>query len=245
MCDLGTAAAIGLQAAGGAIKGREQADYVNAVNAENAKARRISEQARREEQARQARYDQQADVTFADALGNMSRTQGDAQTSDAAAAFLTDFDNASRTDAGQTGFLLSGQDASNADVKGWIAKEANKAATDARSRIAALATLTGQGAASRARGRDLQTAGDQFNTLSGLRNGSLQVSQMERSIPRAQVTAGSGALGDVLMGAGALAGSGALGGGLVPTPNGMSTQGGLFDLVSDPFFGGSKTSFFG
>jgi hypothetical protein len=194
-----------MTAAGGYSQGKTQQNFVNAQNTANQKAADISKRARDAENLRQAGFEADSTAAWEDTLGSLGRD--DLETDrDAVAQNFIETINADEG-AAPSGFLLSGQDNASEVVKSDIAKRANVAAVDSRSRIQALAKMQGVGSASGNRGQALSENGDFVSVINGLRRGSLGTAQQEQSIPGADVTPGSNLLGQILSGAGTALGA--------------------------------------
>jgi len=215
--------AIGLQTAGGYMRGKAQSNYVNETNNQNDIAYNLSRDARLAERQRQQGFETQANTTFADTLANMGRGGYDATASGGAADFTSTLAALNKPALVNSGFSTPAQSGASADVKDWAARAANKAAAITSDRIAALANMTGSASAFGDRGLNLRSGGDAMSMINGLRRGSLGVSRFEQNIPAANVHKGSTVMADILSGAGTLAGSGALGG--------TMGQGSVFDLM--------------
>ena len=198
---------IGLSAAGALNQGRTQARYVEAVNRANREAWEISKAAREAERVRQDELEAANVARFDETLAGLDRTSADKATDEGSEDFTRTLAAIARPQGGEAGFLLPGQGESSVAVKDWVAKEAASQAGEAKRRIAALARLTGSGSTAGERTRSLGGAQDDLNINNGLRRGSLGVSRFEQNIPAARVTPGSPLLGDILSGAGKLAGS--------------------------------------
>lgn len=188
--------------AGTAAQAAQQSAMVNAQNKTNRDAYEISKRAREAEQARQSVYERQAADDWASTTEALSKDRYDATKAQNEQDFMQDFDAAQG--AVQEGELLSGQEFASDAVKTEIAARSNKAAQEARSRVKALAALTGTDLTGANRGFILGNNADKLGTLNSLRRGSLGVSNQEQNIAPAQVNQGSSLMGDVLSGAGGI-----------------------------------------
>lgn len=193
---------MGLSVASSAMQASAQQQMVNAQNKANRDAYEISKRAREAEQVRQAAFEKQASDNWTSTLNQMDQQRYNDAKQTAENQFMQQ--NDALPSALNDGQLLSGQEYASDAVKTEIAQRSNKAATEARSRIKALAALTGADAASLGRNFNLSSNADQLGTINSLRRGSLGVSNQEQNISPAQVSQGSSVFGDVLSGIGGI-----------------------------------------
>lgn len=205
MCDPMSLIGGAISIAASAMQAQQQAAYQNAVNEQNRKAYEISKNAREAELARQAQMEADAAVNWNETAANLTRENSDQTRDDAAQEFVQKLEDT--PGAVQEGQLLSGQQYANDTIKGEIAKAANTAAADARKRIEAMAKLSAYGTTDAARSFQIGDNADFLTTLSGLRRGSLGVSQQEQNIAPAQVYQGNGGFADILSGVGGVVSS--------------------------------------
>lgn len=194
---------MGLSVAGSAAQASSAASYTNAVNKANADAYAISKAARDAELARQKTYETQASDYWNTTSKKMDAANYETNQQQAADQFMTAYDGMDTAIA--SGELLSGQGFASDEVKADIAASANKAAAEARQRIAALAKLSGGATTAQGRSIGLNENANQLGIINSLRQGSLGVSQQEQNISPATVTKGSTIMGDILSGVGGLA----------------------------------------
>ncbi len=181
-----------------------QQAQVDAQNAANNEAYRLSKQAREAEIVRQQAFEQQARESWEETSGTMGADAAAAEQDTAKTEFLEDFDKRPGVLDGE---LLSGQENGNEIIKTEIANRTNKAAADARRRVQALAALTAYGSTDQTRSTGIANGANSLMVLNGLRRGSLGVSQQEQNISPAQVGSGSSFLPDILSGAGGIVSS--------------------------------------
>jgi len=209
--------------AASAMQAKQQQAYQNTVNEQNKKAFQISKDAREAELVRQAAMEGDAASAWANTTDNLSRVNSDQDRDVAAQEFVQKLEDT--PGAVQEGQLLSGQQYANDTIRTEIAKQANTAAVDARKRIAAMAQLSAYGTADANRSIQLGDNADFLTTLSGLRRGSLGVSNQEQNIAPAQVFQGSGGMADILSGVGGvISGFGGGGGKTVTASPGKATS---------------------
>jgi hypothetical protein len=202
MCDPASLIGGVISMAASAMQARQQQQYQNEINRQNQKAFEISRKARQDELARQSAMEAQAANNWQDTTTALSRDDAEATQSELKDDFVQDVE--AQPKAVSMGELLPGQQFASEAVKGEIGKAANAAAVDTRRRIEALAQLSAFGGADLSRGTTIGQNADFLTTLSGIRRGSLGVSQQEQNIAPAQVHQGSGMMADLLSGAGGL-----------------------------------------
>jgi len=185
---------------GGAMKGQQEKQYAEAVNAANKQAFEVSRKAREDERARQGDMEQKMFASYDAAEGDLSRDNYDAKKDGAATSFVEKLDSMSPEIGTES--RLAGQDGASVAVKSSINSQINKAAGDARERVKALANLQGYGRAGESRAASMSDASNSMSTIGGLRRGSLAASQQEQNIPAADVSRGSSTFADVLSGVG-------------------------------------------
>lgn len=215
MCDPISIGGLVLSGIGGLVQGQQQTAYVNAQNRANQQAYMRSKDAREAERARQKLMEGEATSAWQSTLDALSPDERAAAEAEAKTKFMANYDAGQNdTTAGQ---FLSGQEYAAPEIKESIAATTAKAASEARQRAAALASLSGGGTVDMARGEILGNNANWLQTLNGLRRGSLGVSQFEQNIQPATVTPGNNFLGSILTGVGStVAGMG--GGGSPASP---------------------------
>lgn len=217
---IGTALSVG----GSMIRAQQQQAYINAVNAANQRAFQMSQKAREAERLRQREFETEQIETFDQTTETLSRENFDQERTDNATEFMNQLD--ARPMVLTEATALPGQNSTSAAIVTDRAKQAAKAAADARARIKALSDLTAYGTTGQGRAVAFGDASNDMATVAGLRRGSLTVGNQEQQIPAATVTPGSTAFADILSGVGgmvAMNGGGGMGLGLggpsgLPTP---------------------------
>lgn len=200
MCDPIALVGAGLSVAGGVSNAASNAATVNATNAENMRAYKLSKAARTAEIARQKGFETQADGTVNGTIGSLDKTHYDASREAAIQDFVSTLD--SRPGSIDGGFTLSGQDNASPEIQQEIARRSALAAQEARTRVEALAKLSSYDGAALDRSLSMGKSADALSTINGFRRGSLGVSQSEQSIPSATVTSNPNFLADIMSGAG-------------------------------------------
>jgi hypothetical protein len=181
-------------------QGKTQQAFTRAQNDVNKQAFEASRQARLLETTKQLGLQNKSEKSWNNSVENLGVGDHAAQLASEEQKFLDEFENM-ESPVGE-GFLLSGQEDAGEEVKKDIALKANKAAADARDRIAALARLSSYGSTDQARAHEMnKTAGD-IGFIGNLRQGSLQVANQEQNIAPPLVTPGSSTVSDILSGAG-------------------------------------------
>lgn len=203
MCDPVSLIGGALSLAGSAGAASTNAQYTDAVNAQNKKAYMISREARQAEQARQAAMEAEAANKVDTTRDSLSRDNFDAEAAAKSQAFTDTLDARQPVLAAET--RLPGQEGATVAVKEAITSRINKEAVATRARVKALADLTSFGRTGETRATNIGQAGDFVSTLGGLRRGSLAVGQQEQDIAPASVSPGNSVLADILKGVGGLA----------------------------------------
>jgi len=157
-------------------KGQEEA---------NAQANAMSLAARDQERLRQSQFSQEQHGAWDQARERLTPENFQADNGANIQNALSRLDGMG---AGQEASLLPGQARSSEAVRTVIAKQTSQAAQQARQHVQAAAALTGYGDTSQQRGAALGDSSDLLSVLSGLRSGSLGVSQTEAAVPAARVT---------------------------------------------------------
>jgi hypothetical protein len=202
-----------LSAAGGAVKGVQNQQFVRAQGKAAKGAERTASRAREAERGRQQGFDTEMQGIHNTTRDGMTAGQHAGARDAFISEMLARYERPKNAD--DMGIpSLPGQTDATPEVQQVIAARANKAASDARVRMAALAKLASYGAADQGRGLALGAANDQIRTLGGLRSGSMTVANQEQSISPVTVRPGSTLIADMLSGAGSLISGGAGGSGL-------------------------------
>lgn len=203
-----------LSTAAGVGKAQSNAAYVDEVNRQNKLAFEMSQKAREAERKRQREFEQEQHATVDQTTDAMTRDRFEEDKEANALQFMEILDT--RPQVLNEAARLSGQEAASDAVKEDMSKRAAKEAADTRERLKALASLTGYGTTGQNRALTFADAADDVSTVSGLRRGSLSVSQQEQQIPAATVHRPDTTFLDILGGVGGMMGSGMFGGLNVP-----------------------------
>lgn len=183
--------------------------YTNSSNqatasANEAKAFKVSRDARLAELKRQADFHATSQTALDNTTTALAKPAYEANQNASIADFMNTVDNSSPGVVPE-GFKLQGQGDATTEISAEIAKRAATAAAEARTRVQALAKLGSYGAAGDAGNAALTDNANQLSTTNGLARGSLGVSNLEQSIPAAQTIPGDNLLADLLAGAGGVA----------------------------------------
>ena len=216
MCDPIIGTGLALSVGSGLLAGAQKSSYDSAVRKSEYDAYTLSRDARLKEQERQQVFEQDAQDAW---MGTSAQLTADQMAADEANAQQSFMDTlAAMPDGSPQGFMLSGQENASDEIKTEIARRTGKAAQEARSRVEALAKLSGQDGAGANRAAALGENADFLSTLNGLRRGSLGAAAFEQSIPAQYVEQPNMLLADILSGAGgAMVGARMPGGLLGPT----------------------------
>lgn len=192
----------GLSLAGGIMNGMQQQAYADEVNAQNRKAYEISKAARLAEQDRQAKHEQAATAAWQGNMDALTKQSANKNLDDTSQGFMAKFDQTAAQQA-QEGTYLSGQRFANGEITKAIADTSATTAAEARKRAQALAQLSAYGTLGTTEAIGSSNTNNELSTITGLRRGSLTVSQQEQNIQPAKVTPGFG-IGDILGGLGGM-----------------------------------------
>jgi hypothetical protein len=202
-----------LSTAGGAMKGFQNKQYVQAQGDATKGAARTASRAREAERGRQQGFDAEMQGIHNTTRDGMTAGQHQGARDAFISEMLARYERPKNAD--DMGIpVLPGQQDATPEVQQVIAARANKAASDARVRMAALANLAAYGAADQGRGLAIGAANDQIRTVGGMRSGSMTVANQEQRISPVTVRPGSTLIADMLSGAGSLISGGVGGKGL-------------------------------
>eukprot|EP00752_Nemacystus_decipiens_P019185 g17241.t1 len=199
MCDPVTAGAIALTVGGAALKTKQQYDVADAQERAIQNANAISLSARNRERERQEGFNQEQTQAWETTREALTPEQHDTIRAQATQDMLSRLSGMGGGSEDPAAFI-STQDRSSNEVRDTIARQTSSAAAKTRQQIEALADLNAYGTATQERGIALAQGQDLASILSGLRRGSLDVAQLEQSIPAARVTANplAGGLAEIM-----------------------------------------------
>lgn len=188
-------AAIAASGAGAAYNANVNNQYVDAMNAQNNQSMIREGQAAAEERTRQAQFEADQTAQVMNTLFQVAPEKVQTDAADVASDPHTSYVTAA--DEYNLG-RLDGQ-VHNDNVTKVIGQTVGDAARETRGILSAAATLAGQSDSFAQSGDALGRMGSELQTLGGFRSGSMNASQLETSIPAAQVTKSYSPIGDLLM----------------------------------------------
>lgn len=207
-----------LSGGGALLNYKIQNDAIKAQNAENQRAMAIEAANREAERTRQLAMEKLQAQEVARALTGADPAQRAAEIEAQAEAPDNEFVHSAETYNIPT---LQGQKGGTA-VSGDIGRLVASALARTKDMLKAQSILSAQGVGAQGVQDDLMRMGSDISTIGGHRQGSMNVSRMETSIPAARVTPSSSPIGDLLMLGGQLYGGfggfGGFGGGPMVAP---------------------------